>query len=248
MKKIETIKKEWNSVAEVSIHNRGFQRILWGLVEETHYREFLKQLYFYNRSHPQVHALTTVYFRGSQRKSAVEFYKYSIKKTEECNLLIHDLTQLDEDIEKVRLLNPLPTTSALIAFAYYQIQHANPVGYLGCLFHAESFFKFFGKEVLLSFEKKGISRQAMSYLCEEVIVNHNQDHRLEKYIDDLVLTSDDLDAVIYSARSSAYLFGQLIDQAISCADQKANWGKSFIEFDYQNDLKKFVEMNQINLQ
>lgn len=241
MNKIEIIKKEWLTSAREAAKAKGFKMILDGRLETRHYHQILKQIFLYYRNLPQLHAFATAYFHGSQRKVIKDFYYYSISKTDEIQLILNDLRLIGEDIDVAKLSNPLPSTTALIAFAFYQIQYNSPVSYLGSLFHNENVFRKYGKNFIFSFEKRGISRQKMSFLCEQAIEDNDQELRIAHYMKDLIITNDDLDAVIYTARSSAYYFGQMIEQSIDCADVAKDWGKSYIEYDYVNELSRYIE-------
>ena len=240
MNKIEIIKKEWLTSAREAVKNKSFKMIFDGQLGSKHYHQILKQVFLYYRNLPQLHASATAYFHGSQRKLIKDFYYYSIYKTDEIQSILNDLESIGEDIESIKVLNPLPSTMALTAFIFYQIQHNNPVSYLGNLFHNENIFRKYGKDFIFSFEKKGISRQNMSFLCEQAIEDSDQEHRVHQYLSELIKTNDDLDAVVYSARSSAYFFGQMIEQTVECTDQSTDWGNSYIEYDYINELKKDV--------
>ena len=239
MDKYELLKKEWSSSVQKLYQSPGMKVILSGDFEYSQYQEVLKQLYLYYRNLPQVHALATVYFHGSQRELIKDFYHYSITKIDEISMLANDLISLGTDIEKLKYSNPLPSTVAFSAFAFYQIHQNNPISYLGNLYHNENIFRKIGKEFILSFERKGVSRQDMSFLCEQAIVDRFLEARISKYFDQLIITNDDYDSALYAARASTYFFGQLIDQVMLASPNEMDWGQSYIEHDYVNELDEY---------
>jgi hypothetical protein len=244
MTKYEVIKKEWVSAAEVMLKSSGFQRILWGVIDAENYIEILKQFYFYERALPQVNKLATGYFSGTQVQFLKEFNLYMQSKIEQTKLLLNDLEMLGVDQNSVKNQNPLPSTMAFTAFAFYQIQQDNPLSYLGNLFHNEAVYRRYGKEMIIAFERKGISRQAMSFLCGHAIVDGSHERLIEKFINELIVTPEELDAAVYTAKASAYLFGQLIDQAILTLDQPIVWEKSSIELEFRTELNNRIEVHR----
>ena len=108
-----------------------------GKLSVEQYRSYLKQVYFYVRENPQLQALATIYFRGRQRDMVKSFYAHASSEIGHEQLALNDYVTLGGDASLVPYQNPLPATTALTSFAFYQIYNQNPLGYLGYLYFLE---------------------------------------------------------------------------------------------------------------
>jgi hypothetical protein len=115
----------------------ALQALAGGRVTLGHYKAILREIYHYSKEDPQIQALAAVYFRGDDRDSVKMFLKHAISEIGHDRMALADLAALGEDVSEVPLTNPLPTTIALTAFPFYQVQYANPIGYLGYLYFLE---------------------------------------------------------------------------------------------------------------
>src|SRR5690606_27716632 len=96
-------------------------RLLSGDLSTDEYRSFLRQIYYVVRENPQLQALATIYFRGHQRETVRNFYKHALSEVGHDQLALNDYVTLGGDASLVPYRNPLPATSAMTAFAFYQI-------------------------------------------------------------------------------------------------------------------------------
>jgi hypothetical protein len=131
---------------------------------------------------------------------------------------------------------------ALISFPYYQIQYLNPVGYLGYLFHLEFMPTQNGGRYMETLARIGVPSEAMTFIEEHSTVDVAHNKLMERYIDKLVVTDDDLDAVIYAARVTAKLYANMITEAVETAHQAPILAKSVDSARYGNAIEAIVPM------
>ena len=110
------IKKEFEVVLKAFEESCAMRKILSGELTIDHYKSYLRQTYHYTKDNPQIQALATVYFRGSDREFIKMFYKHAISEIGHDELALHDLRYLGENDDQIRTENPLPATVALNGF------------------------------------------------------------------------------------------------------------------------------------
>jgi hypothetical protein len=135
--KFERIHAEWLKAFDLMSQSKGFQRIRKGEINEDHYAEILKQLFHQVREHPQALAVLTSKLRGPQRELVKPILQHALSECGHDQLALNDLRTLGVDVSQLPLENPLPQTSAMLGFLYYLLEHRNPLGFLGYLFHLE---------------------------------------------------------------------------------------------------------------
>ena len=221
MEKLEIIRSEWEKYFNKVATKKGFYRLADGSLGIPHYKEVLRQIFHHARENPQIQALATVYFRGSQREVIKNFYRHAISEIGHDRLAANDLEAMGEDVSKLPYEKPLPATLALLGYAFYQIQFLNPIGYLGYLFHLEFMPTRSGEQYMSQLEKVGVPRQAMSFIQEHAHVDLVHNGWMREYIDKLVTTPEELDAVIYSAKVTSELYANMLHEAFSYADSQS---------------------------
>ena len=224
MNQMNIIKAEFAKVLQVFEASPAMQRILRGNMTIEHYKSYLQQTYHYTKDNPQIQALATVYFRGNDREYVRMFYKHAISEIGHDELALSDLKTLGENIDQVRIENPLPATVALNAFVYYQIYNRNPIGYLGYLFFLEFLPTGSGAAYMQLLEKAGVPKSAMGFLLEHTNVDVYHNRLMEKYIEGLVKTEADLQAIIYSMRGTGELYASMLHAAFMQAEKPVAWG------------------------
>lgn len=218
MMKFQLIKKEWQKEFEKMSRTPGFARIARQQMGVEHYKAIMREIYYHARENPQIQALATVYFRGKQREMVKGFFKHATSEIGHDQLALNDLKALEEDVTDLPYLQPLPATTALIGYAFYQIQHLNPLGYLGYLFHLEFMPTQGGKEYMKAFQAAGVPEEALSFVKDHATIDIGHNKLMERYIDELVQTPEDIDAVVHAARVTAYLYGAMVQQAFESVD------------------------------
>jgi pyrroloquinoline quinone (PQQ) biosynthesis protein C len=116
---------------------------------------------------------------------------------------------------------PLPATSALLAFGFYQIYNHNPVGYLGYLYFLEFTPTSSGSAFMDALERVGVPRAAMSFLRDHTTVDVGHNLMMEQYVETLVRGRRELDAVVYAMQTTGYLYAQMLNAAIADAEAPA---------------------------
>jgi len=208
------IKAEWKLAFDEMNARPSFQRILNSKIELKHYQSILRQAYYHARERPQVQAFATVFFRGHQRKHLRTFFRDALSEIGHDELALLDLKNLGVETSNIPFERPLPSTMALIAYGYYQVQHLNPVGYLGYLLHFDFMPAYGSRSYLEALQKSGIPREAMAFFHDSSGTEFNHNKFLEAYVDDLVKNESDLEAVIYAMRTTSRLYELMIAEAI----------------------------------
>ncbi|MEM9170672.1 MAG: iron-containing redox enzyme family protein [Pseudomonadota bacterium] len=205
------------------------QSLLAGELTQEEYRSVLRQVYHHTRENPQLQALATVYFRGRQRDLVRAFFSHAASEIGHDQLALNDFVTLGGDPSTIPYENPLPDTSALLAYGFYQIYNLNPLGYLGYLFFLE--FNGTGSGPLFrdALTKIGVPQNAMTFLQDhmEIDVGHNK--LMERYVADLSLSRADIDAIKYSMAVTGRLYAHMLDAAVRDAREGVQTGWNWEE-------------------
>lgn len=218
MNPLSIIKTEFQDVLTDFNHSQPIHRIITGDVTVDHYKEILRQIFHHARENPQIQALATVYFRGHQRSMVKDFYRHATSEIGHDQLALNDLKVLGEDVSSIPYENPLPSTTALLGFAFYQIYNLNPIGYLGYLFFLEFTPTQNGKTYMELLSKIGVPHEAMSFLEDHTVIDVGHNKLMESYVAEMVKTESDLNSVIYAMRVTGKLYADMLQAAFSQAD------------------------------
>lgn len=178
-----------------------------------HYAAILRQIFHQARENPQIQAYATARFRGRQRESIKRFLQHATAEIGHDRMALDDLAALGVDTRAVPDERPAPATIALTSFAYYQCSHLNPVGYLGYLFFLEFMPTTSGERYVQALARLGVPEKAMGFLLEHAKVDVHHNRLMERYVQDLVVTADDRDAVCYAMEVTGELYGVMLDGA-----------------------------------
>ncbi|MEN7344252.1 MAG: iron-containing redox enzyme family protein [Pseudomonadota bacterium] len=200
----------------------AIQRLNSGDVELKHYQAILRQIFHHARENPQIQALATVYFRGEQRETIKRFYAHASSEIGHDQLALDDLVATGMDVSSIPSEYPLPSTSALLAFAFYQIQNHNPVGYLGYLFFLEFTPTAIGGRMLEQLAAIGVPADAMSFLQDHTTIDVHHNKMMEGYVEDLVQNEADLAAVKYAIQTTGHLYAAMLTDAIENAEENGS--------------------------
>ncbi len=188
------------------------------------YGSFLRQVYHQTRENPQAQAHATAYFRGTQRNSIKQFMKHAVSELGHDELAREDIRNLNipmsDLVDGMPSEQPLPETSALIAFAYYQMQFLDPVGYLGCVYFLEFMPTSIGRGAGDALDKMGVPQDARSFVDDHVAIDVAHNKLMEGYLPDLVPTVCDFAPVAAAMRVTARLYGNMIDAAFEAAERE----------------------------
>lgn len=224
MNKMNVLLTEFTKVLQTFESSPTMQHLQNGKLTINHYKSYLRQTYHYTKDNPQLQALATVYFQGSGRKYVRMFYKHAVSEIGHDELALEDLKALGENIDHIRIENPLPATVALNAFAFYQIYNRNPIGYLGYLFFLEFLPTLKGSDYMGLLEKVGVPKNAMSFLAEHTAVDIYHNKMMQKYVEGLIINESDLRSVIYTLRGTGKLYADMLESAFKQAELQEEWG------------------------
>ncbi len=200
--------------------------LLSGEFRVSHYKAVLREFYHYTKENPQMQVLASVYFRGSDRQMVKPFMRHAISEIGHDHYALNDLAALGEEISEVPLQNPLPTTIALTAFPFYQIQYQNPIGYLGYLYFLEHMPTLHGTMYATALVAAGVPDAALGFLKEHMSVDMAHTRLMDGYLDALVHDEADVAAIVYALQIGSHLYAQMLWGAIQQADKVAPYGLS----------------------
>ena len=204
-------------------------RLARGELTIEEYRSVLRQIFHHTRENPQLQALATVYFRGRQRDMVRTFFSHAASEIGHDQLALNDFVTLGGDAENVPYENPLPATSALLAYGFYQIYNLNPLGYLGYLYFLEFNGTSSGDSLMTALRNIGVPDSALTFLRDhaEIDIAHNK--LMEKYVARMVKTQADVDCVAYAIDTTGHLYAQMIDSAAHDVSAKLDVGWNWEE-------------------
>lgn len=215
----ETVNRDFRVVMEAFARSPAMRMLASGGVQLVHYKAVLREIYHYAKEDPQIQALAAVYFRGEDRRTVKMFLKHAVSEVGHELMALEDLKALGEDVSAIPTSLPLPTTIALTAFPFYQIQYHNPVGYLGYLYFLEYMPTQAGGGYVAALKAAGIPESAMTFLREHVSVDVAHNNLMQEYLRRLVRSEADLIAVTYAMRVTGHLYGEMLAGAMRSIEQ-----------------------------
>lgn len=193
------------------------------------YSMMMRQVFHYTRENPQMQTLATVYFRGRERDMVLPFFKHAASEVGHEQLALNDHAALGGDPSDAPYENPLPATSALLSWGFYQIYNLNPRGHLGYVYFLEKLPVQTGGMLMEHLRACGIPDNAMTFLRDHAEVDVGHVKLMEKYVTALIRDERDLDTVEYSMRAVAYYYHTMLSQAIEAAHKPVNVGWNWQE-------------------
>jgi pyrroloquinoline quinone (PQQ) biosynthesis protein C len=216
----------FSSVQTSFLQSSGLCRLQEGRMGVEHYACYLREVFHHTRENPQIQALATVYFRGHQRSVIKRFFKHASSEIGHDQLALEDLRTLGVNVDTLTYENPLPETTALISFPFYQILNLNPVGYLGYLYFLEFLPTGNGGALMDALASLGVPRSAMRFLHDHSTIDVGHNRLMESYVETLITTERELRSVIYALRVTGNLYAQMVDAAFKAADLPVDYGLS----------------------
>ena len=199
----------------------GIRRLFDATLEPAHYGAYLRETYYYTRENPQLQALATVFFRGQQRAAVGGFLRHALSEIGHDELALSDLQALgvpDHRLQVIRESQPLPATTALLAFPFYQIYNQNVAGYLGYLYFLEFMPTRFGDRYTDALQRSGIPDSAQSFLRHHRTVDMGHTKLMTDYVQQIIQGQLDLEAAVYGMRVTGELFAGMVHAAFADAD------------------------------
>lgn len=202
----------------------GMQRLAGGELGLEHYKSYLRQVFHHTRENPQLQALATVYFKGHQRSVVKRFFKHATSEIGHDQLALNDMAALGQDVSAIPVENPLPATSALLAYGFYQIYVKNPVGYLGYLYFLEFTPTQNGPAYMDQLRGLGVPNEALTFLKDHTTIDQGHNRLMHSYLEDLVTSSEDVQVVAYAMRTTGHLYARMVEDAFRHADDPQSYG------------------------
>jgi hypothetical protein len=226
MNAFERLQAAFVSVQTPFLRSSALRRISDGQFGVAHYASYLQQVFHHTRENPQIQALATVYFRGHQRAAIKRFFRHASSEIGHDQLALDDLVTLGVNTELLPYQNPLPETTALIAFAFYQIHNLNPIGYLGYLYFLEFLPTGSGDQLMGQLERAGVPAEAMRFLHDHTTIDAAHNRMMESYAATLITNERELDSAIYAMGVTGRLYERMVEAAFAHADNPKEWGLS----------------------
>jgi hypothetical protein len=198
-------------------------RLVRGAASLEEYGSYLRQVFHQTRDNPQLQAHATAYFRGQQRQCIKKFLAHACAELGHEFLALGALERLG--IPASKLVNeipnelPLPETQALTAFAHYQMQFVDPVGYLGMVYFLEFMPTSIGSDAGAALEQMGVPVECRSFIEDHVTIDVAHNRMMNDYLEQMITTEAELAIVIASVAAVARLYGNMIEAAFEVAQQ-----------------------------
>jgi len=221
--------KAFQPIFDAFIASPPISVMLTGHLTKAQYRAMLRQVFHHTRENPQLQTLATTYFRGRQRDAIRGFFAHAASEIGHDQLALNDFATLGGDATFVPYENPLPATSALLAYGFHQAQNHNPVGYLGYLFFLEFTPTRAGAGMMEKLRESGIPETALTFLRDHTEIDQGHNRLMEKYAEQVITCEADFDAVVYSMRTVSYLYERMLSEAIASAEAHPDVGWNWEE-------------------
>jgi pyrroloquinoline quinone (PQQ) biosynthesis protein C len=218
MAAFDDLRVTWREVEHRFMSSRPMARLLEGKVTSDHYAAYLRETYFYTRESPQIQAVATAWFRGSDRQMVKPFLRHALSEVGRDALALGDLENLGRKIESLPDEKPLPSTAGLISFPYYSIQYRSPLSYLGYLYFLEFLPTARGGEIAGALAKVGVPQTAMTFLAEHRTVDIHHNRLMEHYAEYMLRSSSDIGEVAYCMTVTGDLYARMVEGAFQSAD------------------------------
>ncbi|MBB5517471.1 iron-containing redox enzyme family protein [Amphiplicatus metriothermophilus] len=225
----ESLKERFQPIFADFIRSEPVSLLTSGRMTVAEYRTIMREVFHHTRENPQLQVLATVYFKGRQRDMVRMFFKHAASEIGHDQLALNDYVALGGDATDVPYQNPLPATTALLAYGFYQIYNLNPLGYLGYLFFLEFTPTQSGAGMMEALRKIGVPDGAMTFLRDHTTIDQGHNRMMERYADALIRDEADLDRVSYAMKTTGYLYSQMMMQAVEDARAPAEPGWNWEE-------------------
>jgi Iron-containing redox enzyme len=216
---IETIEKEWLAWTLDMESNPFFTAINEKTFSLQHYAMFLREEYFNTFENPEALVFMATHLKGVKRKINKGFIRHALSEMGHFQLAANDLESLGYASNTLQHQRPLVTTEAFFAFSMFQVQHRNPIAFLGYVYHLEKIAVTKGRELVNYLSSIGVPIKAMSFLTEHTDVDPGHMNWNEEYIRELVLTPDDLENYLYGLRGAVKMHAVMLHGIIEAVDK-----------------------------
>ncbi len=218
----ERLKSQWFDLVQAEQYRPWGQKLKNGQMELCHYMGFLLETYHNTGYNPQLQAFATMYFKNNPREVVKKFFLHASSEVSHDLMAKSDLVNLGVDAGWIEKSRPLPTTTALQAFAVYNIQFVSPLCYLGYLFHLEMSPTVNGPGIISLLKGKGVPSSALTFLEEHAAVDVQHLKLMVDYVDQLVASEKDFEVLSNSLRDCIFLHTRVLEAAFENGERM--WG------------------------
>lgn len=224
MENLKRIDSEWETCYLRLTRSEFFRKLEEGRLEPKHYIGFLRESYHNTRRNPLTMALFVAHLQSGSPALKAKFLKHAAMELGHDEMALDDLKVLGDDVDAVRNANPLIATEAMSGFISFQIQHRNPVAFLGYSYHLEALPVRMGASAMGVLLNLGIPSNAFTFLKEHVEADPVHSKWNREYAEGFIRNASDLDAVIYGLRGTCELHGMMFQSLIDGPDsQSQGW-------------------------
>ncbi|MDQ3002544.1 MAG: iron-containing redox enzyme family protein [Fibrobacterota bacterium] len=213
MDRMRMLDVEWEACYERLARGEFFHKLASGALELRHYKGFLRESFHNTRQNPGTMAMFAAHVKSGEPGLKAKFLKHTAMELGHDEMALDDLRVLGEDVETIRNGLPLVATEAMTGFIMLQIQHRNPLAFLGYSYHLEAIPVRMGSAAMGALVNLGIPMNAVSFLKEHIEADPVHSKWNRDYVEGFVRTASDLEAVVYGMRGTCELHG-LMFQAI----------------------------------
>lgn len=217
---VTIMEKTWLECFERLVQEPFFRMLAEGTLRLEHYRGFLRETYYNTVQNPKNMALFFAHLRSDQPDVQAKFLKHTAMEIGHDRMALDDLEFLGGDADEARNGRALPSTEALAAFIVFQIQHRNPLAFLGYLYHLEALPVHFGKAAMASMGALAIPVEATTFLREHAEADPVHVKWNREYLETFIRTEADQEAVLYGLRGTCELHGLMFQGILN---HTADW-------------------------
>jgi len=218
MKYLDRIDAELRSVLDDFDSTSPMRRLLEADIDLDHYKSFLRQNFHQLRQRPLLMALAVARLQTS-REAVKLLHKRAVEEVGHDLLVLNDLRALGEDPTEVPDQSPLAETTAVLAFAHYQIQQLNPVGFVGNLYFMDFAPLYSSARNADALKRIGVPAEAMSAVEDHTVVGPVHARAMKTFVSDLVEEESDVESVVYGMKTTATLYANMIQAAFDEVDR-----------------------------
>lgn len=219
-KRIDTIQESAIMAFRKMNASRGFQRLGSGKITEDEYKAVMREVYRYTREVPQMFGCMASRLKGKQREAVKVLMKHGMAEMDHDQMAIEDAVSLGDDRKEIEVGRPLPATTALVAYAYHQIERMDATGFLGFVYFLEYIPCIAGSQFTEKIQEAGIPEKSMSFLKEHTEVDPAHTKLLDRYVEMIVSDDEHLENTIYSIECTADCYAHMISSAIQSVGQR----------------------------
>lgn len=217
---IAEMESEWEKCFQTLLTGEFFQKLENGQLTREHYMSFLAEVFFNTTENPRIMALFIAHLDTNVHKTAGKLLKHAAMEMGHNDMALNDLAVLGEDTEKIRRGRALPATEALAGYISFEIQHRNPKAFLGYLYHMESISPRLVGRTGNTFNRLQIPETALTFLREHTEADPIHMRWNRDYLEDFVLSREDLDAVLYGLRGTCMLHGMMFQGIVESVEKR----------------------------